>query len=150
MAATKPCVQGTLALMVLKTLEAMGEMHGTDRAAHRADERRLLSVNYGTLYPALLSSSRKFIASEWGVSDNNRKAKFYKLTRAGKRSWREKAPVGAATRFWPVLDAGRSRAMSGARAWSRARGCSGRSADGSLRRRWRPFGNAHRDNIRTG
>ncbi|PYU07578.1 MAG: PadR family transcriptional regulator [Acidobacteria bacterium] len=77
--------QGTLALMVLKTLEALGPLHGYG-IARRIEQTRgdLLSVNYGTLYPALLKLEQEgYIASEWGVSDNNRKAKYYKLTRAG-------------------------------------------------------------------
>jgi len=77
--------QGTLALMVLKTLEALGPLHGYG-IARRIEQTSgdLLSVNYGTLYPALLKLEQEgYIASEWGVSDNNRKAKYYKLTRAG-------------------------------------------------------------------
>jgi PadR family transcriptional regulator, regulatory protein PadR len=77
--------QGTLALMILKTLETMGPQHGYGIA--RRIERTsgdLLSLNYGTLYPALLKLEQEgYISSEWGVSDNNRKAKFYRLTRAG-------------------------------------------------------------------
>ena len=79
--------QGTLALMVLKTLETMGPQHGYG-IARRIEQTSgdLLSVNYGTLYPALLKLEQEgCIASEWGVSDNNRKAKFYKLTRAGRK-----------------------------------------------------------------
>jgi PadR family transcriptional regulator PadR len=79
--------QGTLALMVLKTLESMGELHGYG-IARRIEQVSgdLLSVNYGTLYPALLKLEQEgYIESEWGVSDNNRKAKFYKLTRAGRK-----------------------------------------------------------------
>jgi len=79
--------QGTLALMVLKTLEALGPLHGYG-IARRIEQTSgdLLSLNYGTLYPALLKLEQEgAIASEWGVSDNNRKAKFYKLTRAGKK-----------------------------------------------------------------
>jgi PadR family transcriptional regulator PadR len=79
--------QGTLALMVLKTLEAMGAMHGYG-IARRIEQTSgdLLAVNYGTLYPALLKLEQEgYIQSEWGVSDNNRKAKFYKLTRAGRK-----------------------------------------------------------------
>src|SRR5512139_2915562 len=79
--------QGTLALMVLKTLERTGDLHGYGIA--RQIERTsadLLSVNYGTLYPALLKLEQEgFITCEWGVSENNRKAKFYGLTRAGRR-----------------------------------------------------------------
>jgi PadR family transcriptional regulator PadR len=84
----KPDVwQGTLALMVLKTLETMGPLHGYG-IARRIEQTSgdLLSVNYGTLYPALLKLEQEgSIASEWGVSDNNRKAKFYRLTRAGRK-----------------------------------------------------------------
>jgi len=83
----KDVLQGTLALMVLKTLEALGPLHGYG-IARRIEQTSgdLLSLNYGTLYPALLKLEQEgFIASEWGVSDNNRKAKFYKLTRAGHR-----------------------------------------------------------------
>ena len=77
--------QGTLALMVLKTLETMGPLHGYG-IARRIEQTsgELLSVNYGTLYPALLKLEQEgFISSEWGVSDNNRKARFYRLTRSG-------------------------------------------------------------------
>jgi len=77
--------QGTLALMVLKTLKALGPLHGYG-IARRIEQTSgdLLSVNYGTLYPALLKLEQEgYIASEWGVSDNNRKAKYYRLTRAG-------------------------------------------------------------------
>ncbi len=79
--------QGTLALMVLKTIEALGPLHGYG-IGRRIEQTsgNLLSLNYGTLYPALLNLEQEgSIASEWGVSDNNRKAKFYKLTRAGRK-----------------------------------------------------------------
>src|SRR3989440_13028152 len=79
--------QGTLALMVLKTLEALGPLHGYG-IARRIEQtsENVLSVNYGTLYPALLKLEQQgYISSEWGVSDNNRKAKFYDLTRAGRK-----------------------------------------------------------------
>lgn len=79
--------QGTLALMILKTLEAMGELHGYG-IARRIEQISgdLLSVNYGTLYPALLKLEQEgYIQSEWGASENNRKAKFYRLTRAGRK-----------------------------------------------------------------
>jgi PadR family transcriptional regulator PadR len=79
--------QGTLALMVLKTLETLGPLHGYG-IARRIEQISgdLLAINYGTLYPALLKLEQEgYIASEWGLSDNNRKAKFYKLTRAGHR-----------------------------------------------------------------
>ncbi len=88
----KPDVwQGTLALMVLKTLEILGPLHGYG-IARRIEQTSgdLLSVNYGTLYPALLKLEQEgYIASEWGVSDNNRKAKYYKLTRAGRKQLEE-------------------------------------------------------------
>jgi len=79
--------QGTLALMVLKTLEAMGPIHGYG-IARRIEQTSgdLLSLNYGTLYPALLRLEQEgAIASEWGLSENNRRAKFYSLTRSGRR-----------------------------------------------------------------
>ena len=79
--------QGTLALMVLKTIEAMGPLHGYG-IARRIEQTsgNLLTLNYGTLYPALLKLEQEgSISSEWGLSENNRKAKFYKLTRAGQK-----------------------------------------------------------------
>jgi len=79
--------QGTLALMVLKTLQALGPLHGYG-IARRIEQTSgdLLAVNYGTLYPALLKLEQEgYISSEWGTSDNNRKAKYYKLTRAGRK-----------------------------------------------------------------
>src|SRR5438105_6065764 len=85
--------QGTLALMVLKTLEALGPLHGYG-IARRIEQTSgdLLSVNYGTLYPALLKLEQEgYIASEWGVSDNNRKAKYYKLTPAGRKQLEREA-----------------------------------------------------------
>jgi PadR family transcriptional regulator, regulatory protein PadR len=78
-------LQGTLALMVLRTLQVMGPLHGYG-IARRIEQTsgELLSINYGTLYPALLKLEQEgYIKSEWGTSDHNRKAKFYKLTRAG-------------------------------------------------------------------
>ncbi len=85
--------QGTLALMVLRTLESMGPQHGYG-LARRIEQTSgdLLQLNYGTLYPALLKLEQEgAIASEWGVSENNRKAKFYKLTRAGRKQLAEEA-----------------------------------------------------------
>jgi PadR family transcriptional regulator PadR len=94
--------QGTLALMVLKTLQAMGPLHGYG-IARRIEQTSgdLLAVNYGTLYPALLKLEQEgYIRSEWGFSDNNRKAKYYKLTRAGRkqlnkeeREWEETTAI---------------------------------------------------------
>jgi PadR family transcriptional regulator PadR len=79
--------QGTLALMVLKTLERKGSLHGYGIARQIEETSAdLLSVNYGTLYPALLKLEQQgYITSEWGLSENNRKAKFYQLTRAGRK-----------------------------------------------------------------
>ena len=79
--------QGTLALMILKTLETMGPQHGYG-IARRIEQTsgNLLLVNYGTLYPALLKLEQEgYVASAWGVSDNNRRAKYYRLTRAGRK-----------------------------------------------------------------
>jgi transcriptional regulator len=79
--------QGTLALMVLKTLEAMGSQHGFG-LARRIEQisGHRLSLNPGTLYPTLLKLEQEgYIASEWGTSDNNRRARYYHLTRAGRR-----------------------------------------------------------------
>jgi transcriptional regulator len=100
--------QGTLALMVLKTLETMGPMHGygiARRIEQTSGDR--LAVNYGTLYPALLKLEQEgYIQSEWGVSDNNRKAKFYKLTRAGRKQ------VERETREWEKTTAILARFLS--------------------------------------
>jgi PadR family transcriptional regulator PadR len=83
----KPEVQqGTLALMVLKTLETLGPLHGYG-IARRIEQTSgdQLVLNYGTLYPALLKLEQEGdIASEWGVSENNRRAKYYRLTRSGR------------------------------------------------------------------
>ena len=79
--------QGTLALMVLKTLEALGPLHGYGiaRRIEQTSEYQL-AINYGTIYPALVKLEQEgYIASEWGASDNNRKARYYKLTRAGRK-----------------------------------------------------------------
>ena len=79
--------QGTLALMVLKTLETMGALHGYG-IARRIEQTSggRLSLNYGTVYPALLKLEQEgHIISEWGLSENNRKAKYYRLTRAGRK-----------------------------------------------------------------
>jgi PadR family transcriptional regulator, regulatory protein PadR len=88
MSKDKPDVwQGTLALMVLKTLETLGSQHGYG-IARRIEQTSgdQLALNYGTLYPALLKLEQEgAIQSEWGVSENNRRAKFYSLTRAGRK-----------------------------------------------------------------
>jgi transcriptional regulator len=88
--------QGTLALMILKTLETMGPLHGYG-IARRIEQTSgsLLSLNYGTLYPALLKLEQEgAIAGDWGVSENNRRARFYRLTAAGRRR------VARETRTW--------------------------------------------------
>lgn len=80
--------QGTLALMVLKTLDVLGPQHGYG-VARRIEQisENLLAVNHGTLYPVLLKLEQEgAIASEWGISDNNRKAKFYRITKAGRKA----------------------------------------------------------------
>jgi PadR family transcriptional regulator PadR len=95
-------LQGTLALMTLKTLDVLGPLHGY-AVARRIEQISgdLLSVNQGTLYPVLLKLEQEgSIASEWGVSENNRKARFYRLTREGRkqlqaetRSWEETSAI---------------------------------------------------------
>lgn len=94
--------QGTLALMVLKTLDVLGEQHGYG-IARRIEQISgdLLAVNQGTLYPVLLKLEQEgAIASDWGVSENNRRARFYRLTRAGRkqlesetREWEQTAAI---------------------------------------------------------
>ena len=94
--------QGTLALMVLRTLDVLGPLHGYG-IARRIEEtsRHMLSLNYGTLYPALLKLEQQgFIKGEWRASENNRRAKFYSLTAAGRkqlaremREWQQTATI---------------------------------------------------------
>jgi transcriptional regulator len=79
--------QGTLALMILKTLETLGPLHGYG-IARRIEQTSggKLTLNYGTVYPALLKLDQEgFIEAEWGASENNRKARYYRLTRAGRK-----------------------------------------------------------------
>jgi PadR family transcriptional regulator PadR len=85
--------QGTLALMVLRTLETLGPLHGYGLARRiKQTSGDLLHLNYGTLYPALLKLEQEgFIRSRWGLSDNNRKAKYYELTKAGQRQVKKAA-----------------------------------------------------------
>ncbi len=93
--------QGTLALMILKTLESLGPQHGYG-IARRIEQTsdHLLAINYGTLYPQLLKLEQEgYLASEWGVSSNGRKAKFYRLTRAGRRQ------LGKAAQDWAQANA---------------------------------------------
>jgi PadR family transcriptional regulator, regulatory protein PadR len=97
--------QGTLALMILRTLEVLGPLHGYG-IARRIEEtsRNRLSLNYGTLYPALLKLEQEgLVEAEWRQSENNRRAKYYALTAAGRRQlaretreWRETADLIAA------------------------------------------------------
>src|SRR5579862_5413543 len=85
--AQKDIQQGTLALMVLKTLEVLGPLHGYG-VARRIEQISgdLLSVNQGTLYPVLLRLEQEgAVESEWGASENNRRARYYRLTREGRR-----------------------------------------------------------------
>ena len=86
-------LQGTLDLMVLKTLDTMGSMHGYG-IAQRIQQlsENLLQLNQGTLYPALLRlEQRGWISSKWGTSENNRRARFYSLTRAGRKQLQKEA-----------------------------------------------------------
>jgi PadR family transcriptional regulator, regulatory protein PadR len=79
--------QGTLALMVLRTLEVLGPTHGYGiaRRIEQTSDNRLI-LNYGTIYPMLLKLEQEgFISAKWGVSDKNRKARYYALTRAGRK-----------------------------------------------------------------
>ena len=84
-------LQGTLDLVVLRTLDVMGPQHGFGLAKRILQvSQGLLDLNQGTLYPALLRlEHRRWIKSRWGVSDNNRKAKFYELTARGHRQIHE-------------------------------------------------------------
>ena len=104
--------QGTLALMILKTLETLGPLHGygiARRIEQTSGDR--FSLNYGTLYPSLLKLQQEgWIVSEEGVSENNRKAKYYKLTRSGRKQlereakeWNETTAI-LARFFEPVED----------------------------------------------
>jgi PadR family transcriptional regulator PadR len=86
-------LQGTLDLMVLKTLDTLGSMHGYGIAQRiQQVSENLLQLNQGTLYPALLRlEQRGWITSKWGTSENNRKAKFYTLTKNGRRQLEREA-----------------------------------------------------------
>jgi transcriptional regulator len=97
--------QGTLALMILRTLEVLGPLHGYG-VARRIEEtsKNEITLNYGTLYPALLKLEQEgFIKAAWGQSENNRRAKYYSLTAAGRkrlaqetREWHRTADLIAA------------------------------------------------------
>ena len=103
--------QGTLSLMILKTLEGMGPLHGYG-VARRIEQVSggAFSINYGTLYPALIKLEQEgYVSSEWGVSDNNRKAKYYRLTRAGRKRLAEETrewerAVAILARFFPPAE----------------------------------------------
>jgi PadR family transcriptional regulator len=105
MAERQDVQQGTLALMILRTLEVLGPLHGYG-VARRIEEtsQQKIQLNYGTLYPALLKLEQEgFIKAAWGQSENNRRAKFYALTAAGRkrlaqeaREWRRTADLIAA------------------------------------------------------
>jgi PadR family transcriptional regulator, regulatory protein PadR len=86
-------LQGTLDLLVLKTLDSMGPMHGFGIALRiQLVSGDLLQLNQGTLYPALLRlEQRGWVSSKWGISENNRSAKYYSLTRAGRKRLAEEA-----------------------------------------------------------
>ena len=91
--------QGTLALMVLKTLEVLGPQHGYG-IARRIEQISgdLLTVNQGTLYPVLLKLVQEgSIVSDWGASENNRKARFYRLTRRGRKQLQTESRTWAQT-----------------------------------------------------
>ena len=101
--------QGTLALMILKTLETLGPLHGYG-IARRIEQTsgQLLAINYGTLYPALLKLEQEgYVSADWGVSDNNRRAKYYKLTRAGRKR------IEQETRDWQRTSAILGRFLAG-------------------------------------
>ncbi len=86
----KDVLQGTLALMVLKTLDVLGPLHGYGIVREGIEQISgdLPAVNQGTLYPVLLKLEQEgAIASEWGASENNRRARFYRLTREGRKQW---------------------------------------------------------------
>jgi len=103
-------LQGTLDLIVLKTLDAMGSLHGYGIAQRiQQVSEDLMKLNQGTLYPALLRlEQRGWISSKWGVSENNRKARFYSLTRAGRKQLAKEAES------WERMSAVIARLLAGA------------------------------------
>ena len=108
-AAKLDLLQGTLDLMVLQTLTAMGPLHGYGIAQRvKQVSEDLLKLNQGTLYPALLRlEQRGWISSKWGASENNRKAKYYSLTRAGRKQ------LLAETASWERMTALMARLLGG-------------------------------------
>lgn len=103
-------LQGTLDLIVLKTLDAMGPLHGYGLAQRiQQVSEDLLKLNQGTLYPALVRlEQRGFVASKWGSSENNRRARFYSLTRHGRRQ------LAAEAEQWERTSALMARLLRGA------------------------------------
>src|SRR6201998_2687468 len=103
-------LQGTLDLIVLKTLDALGPLHGYGIAQRiQQVSEDLLKLNQGTLYPALLRlEQRGWISAKWGVSDNNRKAKYYSLTRSGRKQ------LATETASWERMAALMARLLGGA------------------------------------
>jgi PadR family transcriptional regulator PadR len=103
-------LQGTLDLIVLKTLDALGPLHGYGIAMRiQQVSEDLLKLNQGTLYPALLRlEQRGWISSKWGVSENNRKAKYYSLTRAGRKQ------LAAEAASWERMSTVIARLLAGA------------------------------------
>lgn len=103
-------LQGTLNLLVLKTLETIGPMHGwgISRRIQQVSDNAL-QLTQGTIYPALLRlEQRGWIAAEWGISDQNRKARFYSITKAGRKQLREE------TESWERMMAIINRVLKGA------------------------------------
>ena len=101
-------LQGTLDLMVLKTLDAMGPLHGYG-IARRIEQisEEALQINQGTIYASLVRlQQRGWISAEWGTSDNNRKAKYYAITRAGRKQWAKD------TAYWNRLSTVMSRVLA--------------------------------------
>ncbi len=102
-------LQGTLDFMVLKTLEALGPLHGYG-IARRIEQvsENLLALNQGTLYPALLRlQQKKWIAAKWGISENNRRARYYTITKAGKKQ------LARETENWERMAAVMNRLLEG-------------------------------------
>ena len=103
-------LQGTLDLMVLKTLDTLGPLHGYG-IARRIEQvsENLLQMNQGTVYPALLRlQQRGWITSKWGASENNRRAKYYSITRAGRKQ------LALETQNWERISAVIARLLRGA------------------------------------
>ena len=99
--------QGTLSLMILRTLEVLGPLHGYG-VARRIEEtsQNRIALNYGTLYPALLKLEQEgFIKAEWGQSENNRRAKYYAITTSGRARLRRE------TRDWEAQTAAIARIL---------------------------------------